>query len=163
MQLINGLKRQLHRDIAADPRTHGWVLNLYLNGERYPQTVCDYFQSEYAPTAELAEQIRRHEADEHKHERLFAKAIRELGEPVVELPREDVFNEVIRWFTPGTFHIVPEDGEELRRRKLANFMANCHFLEKRVARSLCYQADAGDHAATPMAGKAVRAVLKDED
>src|SRR5256885_10741477 len=40
MQIIDGVKRQLHRDIAADPRTHGWVLNLYLNGERYPQTVC---------------------------------------------------------------------------------------------------------------------------
>ena len=63
MQLIDGLKRQLHRDIASDPRTHGWVLNLYLNGERYPQTVCDYFQAEYAPTSELAEQIRLHEKD----------------------------------------------------------------------------------------------------
>ena len=76
MYVIDGIKAQLHRDIAADPRTHGWVLNLYLNGERYPQTVCDYFQSEYAPTRELAEQIRLHEADEHKHELLFAKAIR---------------------------------------------------------------------------------------
>jgi hypothetical protein len=163
MYVIDGIKAQLHRDIAADPRTHGWVLNLYLNGERYPQTVCDYFQSEYAPTAELAGQIRLHEADEQKHELLFAKAIRALGEPVVELPREDVFNEVIRWFTPGTFHIVPEDDEESRRRKLANFMAHCHFLEKRVAKSLCYQADASPSAASPMAGKAVRAVLRDED
>ena len=42
-------------------------------------------------------------------------------------------------------------------------MAHCHFLEKRVARSLCYQADASPSAASPMAGKAVRAVLKDED
>jgi hypothetical protein len=163
MYVIDHIKAQLHRDIAADPVTHGWVLNLYLNGERYPQTVCDYFQGEYAPTAELARLIELHERDEHKHEMLFAKAIRSLGQPVVELPREDVFNEVIRWFTPGTFHIVPGDDQELRRRKLANFMAHCHFLEKRVARSLCYQADAGDHAATPMAGKAVRAVLKDED
>ena len=162
MYLIDRVKEQLHNDIAADPQTHGWVLNLYLNGERYPQTVCDYFQSEYAPTAELAEQIRRHEADEHKHELLFAKAIRELGEPVVELPRADVFNEVIRWFTPGTFHIVPDDGADARRHKLANFMAHCHFLEKRVARSLCYQADASPSAASPMAGKAVRAVLRDE-
>ena len=100
---------QLHRDIAADPQTHGWVLNLYLNGERYPQTVCDYFQSEYAPTRELAHLIALHERDEHKHELLFAKAIHSLGQPVVELPREDVFNEVIRWFTPGTFHIVHAD------------------------------------------------------
>ena len=163
MFLIDGIKAQLHRDIAADPRTHGWVLNLYLNGERYPQTVCDYFQSEYAPTEELAAQIRLHEADEHKHELLFAKAIRALGEPVVELPREDVFNEVIRWFTPGTFHIVPSDGLEVRREKLANFMAHCHFLEKRVARSLCYQADASQSAASRVVGKAVGAVLRDED
>ena len=162
MYLIDGIKAQLHRDIAADPRTHGWVLNLYLNGERYPQTVCDYFQSEYAPTEQLAEQIRLHEKDEHKHELLLAKAIRSLGEEVVELPRDDVFNEVIRWFTPGTFHIVPEDAPAVRRRKLANFMAHCHFIERRVARSLCYQADASDTAASPMVGKAVGAVLRDE-
>src|SRR2546430_8335256 len=84
MQLINGLKRQLHRDIAADPRTHGWVLNLYLNGERYPQTVCDYFQAEYAPTRELADQIRLHEKDEHKHELLLGKAIRSLNQEVID-------------------------------------------------------------------------------
>src|SRR5205823_13983708 len=85
LHLIDGLKRQLHRDIAADPRTHGWVLNLYLNGERYPQTVCDYFQSEYAPTKDLADLIALHEKDEHKHELIFGKAIRSLGEEVVEL------------------------------------------------------------------------------
>jgi len=162
MYVIDRLKDRLHRDIAHNPRAHGWVLNLYLNGERYPQTVCDYFQSEYAPTAELAELIKLHEKDEHKHEMLFAKAIRSLGEPVVELPRVDVFNVVIRWFTPGTFHIVPDDREEVRREKLANFMAHCHFLEKRVARSLEYQADASEDAASAMVGKAVRAVLQDE-
>jgi hypothetical protein len=162
MYLIDRLKDRLHRDIARDPRTHGWVLNLYLNGERYPQTVCDYFQSEYAPTAYLAEQIRLHEKDEHKHELLFAKAIHSLGQAVVELPRVDVFNVVIRCFTPGTFHIVPEDAPDLRREKLANFMAHCHFLEKRVARSLVYQADASEDSPSPMCGKAVQAVLRDE-
>jgi len=162
MQLIDGLKRQLHRDIAADTRTHGWVLNLYLNGERYPQTVCDYFQAEYAPTSELAEQIRLHEKDEHKHELLLGKAIRSLEQEVIELPRIDIFNVVIRMFTPGTFHITPDDAEEARRDKLANFMAHCHFLEKRVARSLEYQSDASTNALHPMVGKAVNAVLSDE-
>jgi len=160
--IIDRVKNRLHRDIAADPQTQGWVLNLYLNGERYPQTVCDYFQSEYAPTQQLAEQIAQHEKDEYKHELLFAKAIQSLGEPVVELPRVDVFNVVIRWFTPGTFHIVPGDDPDVRREKLANFMAHCHFLEKRVARSLVYQADASEDSASPMVGKAVRAVLRDE-
>lgn len=162
MYVINRLKDRLHRDIARDPQTHGWVLNLYLNGERYPQTVCDYFQSEYAPTAELAEQIRLHERDEHKHEMLFGKAITSLGQPVVELPRLDVFNVVIRSFTPGTFHIVPEDADDVRREKLANFMAHCHFLEKRVARSLDYQADASEDSPSSLVGKSVRAVLRDE-
>src|SRR3954469_19223218 len=162
MYIIDGIKRQLHRDIAGDPRTHGWVLNLYLNGERYPQTVCDYFQAEYAPTRELAELIALHEKDEHKHELILGKAIRSLGQPVVELPRIDIFNVVIRMFTPGTFHIVPTDAEDARRDKLANFMAHCHFLEKRVAVSLCYQAEVSQHARSPMVGKAVNAVLADE-
>jgi hypothetical protein len=162
MYIINGIKRQLHRDIAADPRTHGWVLNLYLNGERYPQTVCDYFQSEYAPTPELADLIRLHEKDEHKHELIFGKAIQSLGQAVVELPRIDIFNVIIRMFTPGTFHILPADSPETRRDKLANFLAHCHYLEKRVAVSLCYQAEVSLHARSPMVGKAVNAVLADE-
>ena len=80
----------------------------------------------------------------------------------MELPRVDVFNVVIRWFTPGTFHIVPGDSADVKREKLANFMAHCHYLEKRVARSLEYQADASEDAASAMVGKAVRAVLQDE-
>jgi hypothetical protein len=162
LYIIDGIKRRLHRDIASDPRTHGWVLNLYLNGERYPQTVCDYFQAEYAPYRALAEQIRQHEKDEHKHELILAKAIRSLGQPVIELPRIDIFNVIIRMFTPGTFHIVATDPPDIRRDKLANFMAHCHFLEKRVANSLCYQSQASDAARSPMAGKAINAVLADE-
>src|SRR6476660_5279571 len=121
MYLLDGIKRQLRRDIVADPRTHGWALNVYLNGERYPQTVCDYFQSEFAPNAELARNIERHEKDEHKHELILGKAIRSLGQQVIELPRIDIFNVIIRMFTPGTFHITPDDAEEARRDKLANF------------------------------------------
>ena len=81
---------------------------------------------------------------------------------MIELPRIDIFNVIIRMFTPGTFHIVPADAEDVRRDKLANFMAHCHFLEKRVARSLCYQADASDDSPSPMVGKAINAVLADE-
>src|SRR3954471_11905982 len=114
MYVIDRLKDRLHRDIAQNPRAHGWVLNLYLNGERYPQTVCDYFQSEYAPTVQLAEQISQHEKDEYKHELLFAKAIHSLGEAGRQMPKVGVFNVVIRWFPPGTLPILPGRGPEVR-------------------------------------------------
>src|SRR3954469_16769165 len=153
MYIIDGIKRQLHRDIAGDPRTHGWVLNLYLNGERYPQTVCDYFQSEYAPTRELAEMIQLHEKDEHKHELILGKAVHSLGQEIVELPRIDIFNVIIRMFKPGRFHIVATDAPDARREKLANFMTHCHFLEKRVAHSLRCQADASTNAGSTIVGK----------
>jgi hypothetical protein len=65
-------------------------------------------------------------------------------------------------FTPGTFHIVPSDPPDVRREKLANFMAHCHFLEKRVAHSLLHQSDASTNAKSGMVGKAVNAVLADE-
>src|SRR3954464_14644073 len=112
MYVIDRLKDRLHRDIARNPRAHGWVLNLYLNGERYPQTVCDYFQSEFAPTPPLAQDPHRHHADEHKHETLFAKAIESMHQPVVHLPPSDIFNEVIKSFTPGSFHIVSADNPD---------------------------------------------------
>jgi len=41
--VVGAVKRRLHRDIVADPVLHGLVLNLYLNGERYPHRVDDYF------------------------------------------------------------------------------------------------------------------------
>ena len=41
MYVIDHIKAQLHRDIAADPVTHAWTLNLYLNCERCPQTVSE--------------------------------------------------------------------------------------------------------------------------
>jgi len=150
MNIIDGIKRQFHRDLVADPVTHGWVLNLYLGGERYPQRVCDYFQSGFAPSVELSAQIDRHAADEEKHSRLFAHGIELLGQPVVELEMGDIFNEVIRGFTPGTFHIVESDSVEQKRWKLANFMAHAHCLEKRVARSFAYHAEACEHATRPV-------------
>jgi hypothetical protein len=146
MNIIDAIKRRFHRDLVADPVTHGWVLNLYLGGERYPQRVCDYFQSAFAPNQRLSAQIDRHAADEEKHSRLFAHGIEMLGQPVVELQMGDIFNEVIRSFTPGTFHIVESDSAEQKRWKLANFMAHAHCLEKRVARSFAYHAEACEHA-----------------
>src|SRR3954465_8928685 len=119
--IINSLKGRFHSEIVADPATHGWVLNLYRGGERYPQRVCDYFQSDFAPTKELAAQLRQHAAEEEKHVHLFSQGIRGIGQPVVEVEMGDIFNEVIRSFTPGTFHIVEGDAPEVRCRKLANF------------------------------------------
>jgi rubrerythrin len=140
--IIDRIKGGFHGDLVANPMTHGWVLNLYRGGERYPQRVCDYFQSDYAPSPDLAAQLRRHAAEEDKHVHLFSQALKSLDQPVVEVELGDVFNEVIRSFTPGTFHIVETDCLEARRRKLANFLAHAHHLEKRVARSFAYHIDA---------------------
>jgi hypothetical protein len=166
MFLIDRIKDRLHRDIIRDPRTHGWVLNLYLNGERYPQTVSDYFPSEYAPNEELAQSLRRHGADEHKHELLFIKALRSLGQPVVELARVDVFNEVIRSCTPARhryFHIAETDDLDARREKLAHFLAHAHFLEQRIAKSLHYHVDSCESQGAVSVARQVGAVLRDEE
>lgn len=162
MFIIDGIKSSLHRDVVANPVCHGWVLNLFLNGERYPETVCDYFQSEYAPHTELAASITRHAADEAKHVRLYTHALKSLGQPVVELTPPFVFNEVVRSFTPATFHIVPDDPPDVRRYKLANFLAHAHFLEKRVGRSIEYHADACAALGRDTVGKCVAAVIRDE-
>jgi hypothetical protein len=162
MFIINAIKTRLHRDVVANPLAHGWVLNLYLNGERYPETVCDYFQSEYAPTKELADSIVRHASDEAKHVRLYSHALKTIGEPVVELSQPFVFNEVVRSFTPGTFHITPKDCAEAQREKLANFLAHAHYLEKRVGRSIEYHADACGSYGRYHAAKCVAAVIRDE-
>src|SRR5882724_8377284 len=124
--LIDRIKGGFHGDLVANPLTHGWVLNLYRGGERYPQRVCDYFQSDFAPTPQLAERLRQHAAEEEKHVHLFSQAIHSLEQPVVELELGDVFNEVIRSFTPGTFHILESDRPDTRRLKLANFLAHAH-------------------------------------
>lgn len=147
--IVDGIKARFHADLVADPQVHGWVLNLYRGGERYPQRVCDYFQSEFAPTEQLSGAIRRHAADEDKHVRLFSHAIASIHQPVVEIDMGDIFNEVIRAFTPGTFHIRESDREPVRRTKLANFLAHAHFLEKRVARSFAYHLDACGNTPRP--------------
>lgn len=162
MNIVDRTKICFHRDLARDPLTHAWVLNLYLNGERYPQTVCDYFQYEFAPTVELAEKLRKHERDEQKHEALFVHALEQIDKPVVILPREDVFNEIVRSFLPGTFHIVETDSKEKRREKLANFMAHAHCLEKRVARSLEYHGEACASVRKEAVAATVEKVCTDE-
>ena len=163
MYVIDRMKLKAHREVVANPLAHGWVLNLYLNGERYPEKVCDYFQSEYAPTRELADDIVRHASDEAKHVRLYTHALDSIGQPVEEMAPPLVFNEVVRSFTPGTFHIVPTDGEQTQREKLANFMAHAHFLEKRVGRSIEYHADACGAHGRDAVGKCVAAVMRDEE
>ena len=159
MQIIDSIKNKFHQDLVSDPVVHGWVLNLYRGGERYPQRVCDYF----APTAELALALERHSADENKHVRLFSRAIKLLEQPVVEIEMGDIFNEVIRSFTPGTFHITESDSAETRRGKLANFLAHAHFLEKRVARSFAYHLDACERAGKFEIINLLRIAKEDED
>lgn len=161
--VIDSIKDQFHHELVSNPVTHGWVLNLYRGGERYPRRVCDYFQSEFAPNADLAAQLRQHSAEEDKHVNLFTHALGTMQQPVVEIDLGDIFNEVIRSFTPGTFHIVENDNPEVRRHKLANFLAHAHHLERRVARSFAYHIDACERAGkTEIAGLVARAKHDEE-
>jgi hypothetical protein len=74
-----------------------------------------------------------------------------------------VFNEVIRSFTPGTFHIVESDSAESRRWKLANFMAHAHHLEKRVARSFAYHIDACERVGKDQIATLIAKAKTDEE
>ncbi len=161
-QIIDGMKSRFHRDIVSNPETHGWVLNLYLSGERYPQKVCDYFQADFAPLPYLADALRRHAADEDKHVKLYTHALQTMGQPVLDLQGGDVFNEVIKSFTPGTFHIVEADPPETRRWKMANFLAHAYHLEKRIARSFEYHIDACGSEGRGGIANIVAAVYRDE-
>lgn len=161
MPLLGRLKRRLHRDIVADPVLHGRVLNLYLNGEQYPQRVQDYFPLAGIEDVELEQRMRRHLREEDKHVALYTKAIRALDQPVVQLPIEDIYNTVILRHSPPP----PTDtatGKDNRRITLAHFLAHLHFLETRVAQSLDYHLDACAHAASPYPAKAVAVILADE-
>jgi hypothetical protein len=162
VSFVDSIKRRLHRDIVADPVLHGLVLNLYLNGERYPQQVDDYFPIAQVTDAALAEQMRTHVTDEQKHVLLYEKAITKLEQPIVQLSPSDIFNVVIRSHTAVSFKIDPYDSTDARTLKLAHFFAHVHFLEKRVARSLEFHVDACAHSSSDYAQKAVMAVLKDE-
>jgi hypothetical protein len=160
--LVDTVKRRLHQDIVADPLLHGLVLNLYMNGERYPHRVDDYFPLAAATDVHLERLMRRHMAEEDRHIALYTRAIQKLGQPVLELPLLDVYNEVIRSHTSATFAISASDDADARRLKLAHFFAHLHFLEKRIAHSLEFHVDACAHAACSYPEKAVAAVLRDE-
>lgn len=160
--LVDSLKRRMHRDVVANPAVHAAVLNLYLNGERYPHRVDDYFPIAAAEDATLAASMSAHAHDEDKHVLLYAKAIEKLGHEVVELPDDDIFNHVIRVHTAEPWAIVEGMPADERKRRLAHFLAHAHFLEKRIARSLEYHLNACEQATSDYAGKAVAAVMRDE-
>jgi hypothetical protein len=160
--LVDGAKSRVHDDLVSDPAVHGWALNLYRAGERYPQTVADYFPVEAAPSPQLAQDLRDHRRDETRHTAMYEHAIRAIGQPVVEMTGEDVFNVVVRGQTVESFTIGPADGAELRRLKVAHFLTHAHFLEKRVARSLEYHRDACERGGAWEVERAVTAVLRDE-
>jgi rubrerythrin len=161
--MVASLKLAWHRDLVADPVSHAWILNLYRAGERHPQTVDDYFPVAHAPWPELARELERHDADERRHERMYARAIASLDQPVEDLAGPDVFNEVIRACTPVSFRITDRDDEGARRDKLAHFLAHAHFLESRIARSLQWHLDACERARRPRVAAVVAAVLADEE
>ena len=160
--LVDALKRRMHRDVVANPAVHAVVLNLYLNGERYPHRVDDYFPIAAAEDAALAQAMAAHAHDEDKHVLLYAKAIEKLGHEVLELPDDDIFNHVIRVHTAEPWAIAENMDPDERKRRLAHFLAHAHWLEKRIARSLEYHLDACEQATSDYAGKAVAAVMRDE-
>ena len=159
MGVVDSIKRALHRDIVADPVLHGRVLNLYLNGEQYPHRVADYFPMAAVEEPELERRMRQHLREEDKHVALYTKAIGELGQPVRELPLEDVYNTVILRHAGAPPEVESPDQ---RRLALGHFLAHLHFLESRVAHSLEYHLDACAHAASAYPAKAVEVILRDE-
>ncbi len=160
--IIGAIKRQLHRDIVADPLLHARVLNLYLNGEAYPHRVDDYFPVAHVEAPELADRMRRHMSEEDTHIALYRRAIEKLGGRVEDLPHACIFNAVIRHHTPESWAVREHHDTDEKRLRLAHFLAHAHCLEARVARSLEMHVDACAHSTTPYAAKAVGKVLSDE-
>jgi hypothetical protein len=160
--MFDPVKRMWHRDLVAHPATHAWVLNLYRAGERHPQTVGDYFPADLAPSPELAALLRRHEADERRHEKMYARAVARMGEPLVDAQGTDVFNVVIRACTPVRFDVSADDAPAVRRTRIAHFLAHAHHLERRIARSLEYHLEACEASRRSGPATVVAAVLGDE-
>ena len=75
---------------------------------------------------------------------LFGQALKTIESArVLDADLGDVFNEVIRSFSRlARFILSKLTARKWRRRKLANFMAHAHHLEKRVAQSFAYHMDA---------------------
>jgi hypothetical protein len=162
MHLVRTIKRRLHRDIVADPCLHARVLNLYLCGEAYPHTVDDYFPVGSVACPELAAAMAAHFRDEDKHVALYTKAIRKLGQAVVDLPPQHVFNHVIRVHTAQPWRVDEGMPIDARHERVAHFLAHAHWLEKRIEHSLGMHVEACMHSSCEYAHKAVAAVLGDE-
>jgi len=162
MGVIDRMKLRWHRDLASNPRTHGWVLNLYRAGEQHPETVQDYFPFQHAPWSELADSISGHAADERRHTLLYTALIERMGEPVVELGGWDVYNRVIREHTPSSWAIDENDSSDEKRTKLANFMAHANCLERRVLGSLEYHMEACARLGNRRVVKLMEGVYRDE-
>jgi hypothetical protein len=162
MSLIDSIKKQLHRDIVADPILHARVLNLYLCGESYPHAVDDYFPFQHVDCPDLAQRMQRHLREEDKHVVLYAKAIEGLGAEVVQLPDWCIFNHVIRSHTRDPWRVTGDLDRQARLDRVANFFAHAHYLEKRVARSLEYHYEACSQAGCDYPARVVGLVLADE-
>lgn len=164
MYLISRIKQSFHCMVCTDPILHGVVLNLYLNGEAYPQRVLDYFPYYATENEELSNKIKQHMRDEDKHVALYSKALNKIQQPVLELPIEDCFNHIIRQHMSQSFTIdSKKDSSDQQTFKLANFLAHAHYLEKRVTYSLEYHLDAClAMDCEPYIAKAVQTVLDDE-
>jgi len=160
--MISIIKKNLHRDICRNPELHGFVLNLYLNGEEYPHKVNDYFPKHIVQDQELLSAMNKHMEDEDRHVLMYRKTIQKMQQPIVELPMADVYNHVIKKHTPEGFHILEKDSPDTKTRKLASFMAHLYFLEKRISQSLEFHADACQLSPTDYAEKVVSKVLSDE-
>lgn len=160
--LVDTIKQLWHDDLCARPDMHAWVLSLYRAGELHPQTVDDYFPVAAAESEALAASMARHAADEARHVKIYDKAIERLGQPRTEFDGLDVFNVVIRRETAATFQTRGVDDADLRRARLAHFLAHAHYLEMRITRSLEYHMEACERAGARDVGRAVAAVHADE-
>jgi hypothetical protein len=157
------LKIAYHKDLASHPVSHAWILNLYRSGEEHHLTVDDYFPAEYAPSTQLSKDLERHKNDEVKHGKIFAHLLNAAGWPLTDFAGDDVYNNVVRRFTPATFKMQDDDSQEERRVKLAHFLAHAHFLEMRVAESLVYHLEACDQLGKHDLVQGLGSIHKDEE
>lgn len=161
--LIASTKRAWHAALVADPTTHAWVLNLYRAGERHPEQVTDYFPIDDAPSEALREQMIRHRSDEARHAQLYERAVKLLDQPLEEPDGLDVFNNAIRHCTGAPFAIEAAMTRAQRTERVVHFLCHAHFLEKRIARSLQYHAEACQHGVDGGVRVVVESVLADEE
>ena len=163
--IVHALKQTWHRDLVGRPETHAWVLSLYRAGELHPQTVADYFPSHAAEDQELRSSMERHAADEVRHVKMYDRALAKLGRELTVFEGLDVFNVAIRTETEAPYGEFTTEGaaaDDVRREKLAHFLAHAHFLERRIARSLEYHLDACERARVAEVIPSVSTVLADE-